>query len=79
MRPRFLDRIERQHRRPGITLRNDASFIAGWLSAGAAGFGSELFRPNYTLVEIEQRARQLVQTLQEARSRLDRRAVWTAP
>jgi 2-dehydro-3-deoxyphosphogalactonate aldolase len=55
--------------------------IAGWLSAGAAGFGfgSELFRPNYTLVEIERRARQLVQTLQEARSRLDRRAVSTAP
>jgi 2-dehydro-3-deoxyphosphogalactonate aldolase len=49
--------------------------IAGWLSAGAAGFGfgSELFRPNYTLAEIEQRARQLVQTLQEARSQLDRR------
>jgi 2-dehydro-3-deoxyphosphogalactonate aldolase len=49
--------------------------IAGWLSAGAAGFGfgSELFRPNYTLAEIEQRARQLVQTLQEARSQLNRR------
>ena len=29
MRPRFLDRIERQHRRPGITLKNGASFIAG--------------------------------------------------
>jgi 2-dehydro-3-deoxyphosphogalactonate aldolase len=54
-----------------------AQDIAGWLSAGAAGFGfgSELFRPNYTLEEIEQRARQLVQTLQEARSQLDRRAV----
>jgi 2-dehydro-3-deoxyphosphogalactonate aldolase len=55
--------------------------IAGWLSAGAAGFGfgSELFRPNYTLAEIEQRAGQLVQTLQEARGRLDRRAGSTAP
>jgi 2-dehydro-3-deoxyphosphogalactonate aldolase len=51
-----------------------AQDIAGWLSAGAAGFGfgSELFRPNYTLAEIERRARQLVQTLQEARSQLDR-------
>jgi 2-dehydro-3-deoxyphosphogalactonate aldolase len=49
--------------------------IAGWLAAGAAGFGfgSELFRPNYTLAEIEQRARRLVQTLQEARSQLNRR------
>jgi 2-dehydro-3-deoxyphosphogalactonate aldolase len=58
-----------------------AQDIAGWLSAGAAGFGfgSELFRPNYTLAEIEQRARQLVQTLQEARSQLARRAVSTAP
>ncbi len=58
-----------------------AQDIAGWLSAGAAGFGfgSELFRPNYTLAEIERRARHLVQTLQEARSQLDRRAVSTAP
>jgi 2-dehydro-3-deoxyphosphogalactonate aldolase len=58
-----------------------AQDIAGWLSAGAAGFGfgSELFRPNYTLAEIEQRARHLVQTLQEARSQLNRRAVSTAP
>jgi 2-dehydro-3-deoxyphosphogalactonate aldolase len=52
-----------------------AQDIAAWLSAGAAGFGfgSEIFRPNYTLAEIEQRARQLVRTLQEARSQLDRR------
>jgi 2-dehydro-3-deoxyphosphogalactonate aldolase len=52
-----------------------AQDIAGWLSAGAAGFGfgSELFRPNYTLAEIEQRARRLVQVLQEARRQLDRR------
>jgi 2-dehydro-3-deoxyphosphogalactonate aldolase len=55
--------------------------IAGWLSAGAAGFGfgSELFRPSYTLPEIEQRARQLVQTLQAARSQLNRHAMSTAP
>ncbi|HLZ96505.1 MAG TPA: 2-dehydro-3-deoxy-6-phosphogalactonate aldolase [Steroidobacteraceae bacterium] len=52
-----------------------AQDIAGWLSAGAAGFGfgSELFRPDYTLAEIEQRAGRLVQSLQEARSRLARR------
>jgi 2-dehydro-3-deoxyphosphogalactonate aldolase len=52
-----------------------AQDIAGWLSAGAAGFGfgSELFRPNYTLAEIEQRARRLVQVLQEARRQLERR------
>jgi 2-dehydro-3-deoxyphosphogalactonate aldolase len=55
--------------------------ISGWLGAGAAGFGfgSELFRPSYTLAEIEQRARQLVQALQEARSQLNRRAMSTAP
>ena len=52
-----------------------AQDIARWLSAGAAGFGfgSEIFRPDYTLAEIEQRARQLVQTLQEAHSQLDPR------
>ena len=52
-----------------------AQDIPGWLSAGAAGFGfgSEIFRPDYTLAEIEQRARQLVRTLQEARSRIGRR------
>jgi 2-dehydro-3-deoxyphosphogalactonate aldolase len=52
-----------------------AQDIAGWLGAGAAGFGfgSEIFRPDYTLAEIGQRARHLVQTMREARSRLDRR------
>jgi 2-dehydro-3-deoxyphosphogalactonate aldolase len=52
-----------------------AQDIAGWLAAGAAGFGfgSELFRPNYTLAEIGQRARRLVQVLQEARRQPDRR------
>jgi len=43
--------------------------VPAWLSAGAAGFGfgSELFRPEYDLTEIERRARQLVQALQTAR------------
>jgi 2-dehydro-3-deoxyphosphogalactonate aldolase len=49
-----------------------AADIPAWLAAGAAGFGfgSELFRPEYDLPEIERRARQLVQALQSARSRL---------
>jgi 2-dehydro-3-deoxyphosphogalactonate aldolase len=39
-----------------------AADMAEWLEAGAAGFGlgSELFRPHYSLAEIEQRARLLV-------------------
>jgi 2-dehydro-3-deoxyphosphogalactonate aldolase len=46
-----------------------AAEIPAWLSAGAAGFGfgSELFRPEYDLPEIERRARQLVQALRTAR------------
>jgi 2-dehydro-3-deoxyphosphogalactonate aldolase len=46
-----------------------AAEIPAWLGAGAAGFGfgSELFRPEYDLPEIERRARQLVQALQAAR------------
>jgi 2-dehydro-3-deoxyphosphogalactonate aldolase len=38
-----------------------AADIPAWVAAGAAGFGlgSELFRPAYSLAEIEQRARQL--------------------
>jgi len=37
--------------------------IPEWLAAGAAGFGlgSELFRPEYTLADIEQRATALVE------------------
>jgi 2-dehydro-3-deoxyphosphogalactonate aldolase len=37
--------------------------IPEWLAAGAAGFGlgSELFRPEYTLADIEQRAAALVE------------------
>jgi 2-dehydro-3-deoxyphosphogalactonate aldolase len=49
-----------------------AQDIPDWLAAGAAGFGfgSELFRPDYGLAEIEQRARRLVQALHEAQRRL---------
>lgn len=52
-----------------------AEHIADWLAAGAAGFGfgSELFRPDYALSEIERRAQLLVQTLREARQRLTNR------
>jgi 2-dehydro-3-deoxyphosphogalactonate aldolase len=48
-----------------------AADIPGWLAAGAAGFGfgSELFRPEYDLQEIERRARQLMQALRAARAR----------
>jgi 2-dehydro-3-deoxyphosphogalactonate aldolase len=46
-----------------------AGEIPAWVAAGAAGFGfgSELFRPEYDLPEIERRARQLVQALQTSR------------
>ena len=42
--------------------------IAGWLAAGAAGFGlgSELFRPEYELAEIAQRAAGLVRAVRES-------------
>jgi len=45
-----------------------AADITAWLEAGAAGFGfgSELFRPEYDLPEIERRARQLVKALHTA-------------
>jgi len=45
-----------------------AADIAGWLAAGAAGFGlgSELFRPEYELAEIAQRAAALVRAVREA-------------
>lgn len=44
--------------------------IARWLAAGAAGFGfgSELFRADYSIADIGRRARDLVQTLREARA-----------
>jgi 2-dehydro-3-deoxyphosphogalactonate aldolase len=43
--------------------------IAAWLTAGAAGFGlgSELFRPEYELEEIAQRAADLVRAVRGAR------------
>jgi 2-dehydro-3-deoxyphosphogalactonate aldolase len=49
-----------------------ATDIPAWLAAGAAGFGfgSELFRPEYDLPEIQRRASQLVQALQAARRQL---------
>ncbi len=52
-----------------------AQDIARWLKSGAAGFGfgSELFRPDYSTAEIARRASDLVQALREARSQLDRR------
>ena len=42
-----------------------AADIAAWVAAGADGFGfgSEIFKPEYTLSEIDARARRLVQTL----------------
>jgi 2-dehydro-3-deoxyphosphogalactonate aldolase len=52
-----------------------AQDIPRWLSAGAAGFGfgSELFRPDYSAADIERRAGDLVQALREARAQLGRR------
>jgi 2-dehydro-3-deoxyphosphogalactonate aldolase len=49
--------------------------IAGWLAVGAAGFGfgSELFRPEYALAQIGQRAQLLVTAFREARQRLKTR------
>ena len=45
-----------------------AQHIKMWLDAGAAGFGfgSELFRPEYELTDIEQRARGLLRALEGA-------------
>jgi len=42
--------------------------IAEWLAAGADGFGfgSELFKPAYTLTELTRRAQQLVAASREA-------------
>jgi len=42
--------------------------IAPWLAAGASGFGfgSELFRPDFSIAEVGERARQLVAALNEA-------------
>lgn len=50
----------------------DRQDIPRWLSVGAAGFGfgSELFRPYYSVADIGQRARDLVQGLRQARAQL---------
>ena len=47
-----------------------AQDIPMWVEAGAAGFGfgSELYKPDYALAEIGQRAQQLVQAARAARS-----------
>jgi 2-dehydro-3-deoxyphosphogalactonate aldolase len=49
-----------------------ADHIPEWLAAGATGFGfgSELFRPEYSLGEVAQRAELLVRALREARRQL---------
>lgn len=49
--------------------------IPRWLAAGAAGFGfgSELFRPDYSVADIERRAAELVQALRNARAEISRR------
>jgi 2-dehydro-3-deoxyphosphogalactonate aldolase len=49
--------------------------IARWLAAGAAGFGfgSELFRTDYSVADIERRARELVHVLRTARADMSRR------
>jgi 2-dehydro-3-deoxyphosphogalactonate aldolase len=45
-----------------------AADIPAWLAAGAAGFGfgSELFRPEYSLEQIDARAQRLMRALAEA-------------
>jgi 2-dehydro-3-deoxyphosphogalactonate aldolase len=57
-----------------------ADHIADWLIAGASGFGfgSELFRPDYPLADIERRARLLVRTFRDARSRLAASTITTS-
>jgi 2-dehydro-3-deoxyphosphogalactonate aldolase len=46
-----------------------AADIPAWLAAGADGFGfgSEIYKPGYTLADIDARARNLVQALAAAR------------
>ena len=45
-----------------------AADVSAWVSAGADGFGfgSEIYKPEYSLAEIEARARKLVQALASA-------------
>ena len=49
--------------------------ILRWLGVGAAGFGfgSELFRPDFSVADIGRRARDLVQALRQARDKLGKR------
>jgi len=56
-----------------------ADQIPDWLAAGAAGFGfgSELFRPDYSLAEIARRAQLIVQAFRDARRRQDATAIPT--
>ena len=56
-----------------------ADQIPDWLAAGAAGFGfgSELFRPDYSLAEIARRAQLIVQSFRDARRRQDATAIPT--
>jgi 2-dehydro-3-deoxyphosphogalactonate aldolase len=44
--------------------------IGRWLAAGAAGFGfgSELFRPDYSIADIARRAKDVLRILREART-----------
>src|SRR5260221_173906 len=51
-----------------------AKAILPWLAAGAAGFGfgSELFRPEYSLADIERRALELVRAYSQACRELGR-------
>lgn len=46
-----------------------ASDIPAWLEAGTSGFGfgSELFRPDFSIAQVENRARQLIDALREAK------------
>lgn len=44
--------------------------LTAWLAAGAAGigFGSEIFRPHYSLADIQTRAQHVVQSLKDAQA-----------
>ena len=52
-----------------------AADVFDWLAAGADGFGfgSELFRPEYSLEDVSNRARVLMGALRDARRRLEPR------
>ena len=52
-----------------------AQDIGRWVAAGAAGFGfgSELFRPEYAIADIERRARDLILALRDAHAAPGRR------